>query len=370
VELSTSSGVGLYQLPVNYRSMPHICLAATRLVEGQKWHLSGKILPILESNLEGPLQNCFTIKKFRHQMEEARWTISDVLVQYRKGTLLKDMCIQSRLAQYLHLVEIECIRNKIPYEKRAAGSFMDSKEVQDILAYLRVAMGLDHDGTQGRRCVLSPFKYISSLQLKEAEKTRSETGRTFIESLLYNVGLGRKQRYAIVRLQDIIGEIHGAIDDGTSPARLVKMVIDKTEYVDYIRERDGLSTVDSSKMAILEELQHTASLFEDTLQFITFVDTVSASIKLGRKVLSTGAPDQDRLILTTIHRNKGLEFDRVYIGDVAQGRFPWNKAWSLDEELRLMYVAVTRARYHVTLTCSMTSDDVESTLLARLKDCI
>jgi superfamily I DNA/RNA helicase len=60
----------------------------------------------------------------------------------------------------------------------------------------------------------------------------------------------------------------------------------------------------------------------------------------------------------------------VYIGDVSQGRFPWNRGWSLDEELRLAYVAITRAREHCTLTCSEQPDSVESSIFSQVSKAI
>jgi len=269
---------------------------------------------------------------------------------------------------FLHICEIECLRHKVPYVKRASGSFLDSREVLDILAYLRVAAGFDPEGKHMLRCIKAPFKYIGKRDLEAAASSHMVTGRGVLTALLDQARLSIKQRRSLHEMSEILRGTQDNIRRGMPPGEVVTAVIEDTRYLDYLRENRSDVAADSTKLGILMELEWLASLFEDTTAFLSYVDQLHESLRVQRKSLKKKDDDLgDYLVLTTIHRSKALEWDHVFIGDVVAGRFPWNLGHSFGEELRLMYVAVTRARKTVHLSCSKAEGDEESSLLQRVK---
>lgn len=351
-DYATTAGVGLFTLPINYRSTPEICWATTRTVDGKTWHLGGEIISYRgapDSVTKERLKESLQCRVFPGLHEEVTAVLTQA-TELAGGTAdWTRVVVMARLSMFLHLVEIECIRRGIPYEKRAGGAFVDSKEVQDILGYLRVAGGWDPDGKWLRRCVHVPFRYISRVAMDWAAGQR---GSDFLGSLQEAPMLSQRQRRAVQELEETIEELERRIKRGSNPGECIRFVLESTEYLAWLREQSGSLTIDASKMAVLEHLQHLASVHTTVTELLSNIDQLSIGVDVGRKKLRREAGN--RLVLTTVHRAKGLEWDNVLLCDVAENRFPWNRGFSADEELRLLYVAISRARQTVHVSCSGT----------------
>jgi len=275
------------------------------------------------------------------------------------------VAILSRLSHFLSLVEIECVRNKIPYDKRAGGGFTSAKEVEDVLAYLRVAAGYDAEGKWERRIVNVPFRYIGKDALIRAEQSKNPLGIT--AALLQDSYLNQKQRRALYELQEIIENIRRSLRQAKdSCGELVRSIIRLVDYERHLREQTGSLTADESKLGTLEQLAWIGDSYADPKAFLTHIDTLSGVVKQTRKN-EKAKSDPNKLVLSTCHRGKGLEWDYVILCDVTAGRMPWNLAFSLDEELRLLYVAVTRARKRVVVTYSASDGRDQSMFITKLK---
>jgi len=365
VAFATSKDTLMITLPRNYRSVPEICDVGSLLVKGEEWHLTGDMEPQREAQ-PGPPP--VTFRTYDHPMQEAETVIQAAKVRAAELGKWSGVALLSRLAAILHLAEMVCIRNSIPYIKRASGSFLDSQEVTDILSYIRVAADHDPEERWIRRCVKRPFKYISRVQMQEAEMGCGR-GTPYLVGL-FGAKLGKKQRSSLLQMRDTIFDLKKVIEKGDlKPGEMCKWVVKKVKYLDYLREDRGSAGLDSSKLAIIDELAQLGNLFDEgeVDRFLTYIDQMNQALRAGRKQYRILEKDgkstsQDCLVLSTIHRSKGMEWDSVFILDVVQGRFPWNLAHTADEELRLMYVAFTRGMNRVQLSRSMSSDDVPSSL--------
>jgi superfamily I DNA/RNA helicase len=107
-----------------------------------------------------------------------------------------------------------------------------------------------------------------------------------------------------------------------------------------------------------------AGLFDTAAEFVMFMTQLKDGVKLGRKKFQKEG-SEDALVLSTIHQAKGLEWPVVFLTDVVQGRHPWTKAHSLAEELRLGYVAVTRAKYACYVSHSAPEDEGAESFVVR-----
>jgi len=346
-----TEGVALLTLPINYRSVPEICHVANKLVMGKPWHLDGEMQPASKElpTVEG-YEQAYTLRMYQSLQHEVNGVL-DWMTKQCDGVWCRGVVL-ARLAMVLHLIEIECIRRKIPYEKRASGAFFDAKEVQDLLSYLRVAGGWDTaDHAWMKRCIRVPFRYIGKNALDwTTGECRRLPGSNFLQTLMEAPQLSGRQVRALTELEEVLTSLTGLIEHGCTPAVCIKHVIDETRYWDWIREEGGAQRIDASKIAVIDHVLKLGEAVESVSDFIAQVDNLAAGVTVGRKAAQK--KEGDRLILSTIHRFKGLEADYVGIVDMAEGRFPWNRGHSADEELRLLFVAATRARKAVHVSCA------------------
>lgn len=133
---------------------------------------------------------------------------------------------------------------------------------------------------------------------------------------------------------------------------MIATMLDKTDYIEELRKEDGLGE-ENTRVAMIGELQRIAELFRSPVRFLEYVDQLAAAVAAAR---SSGLKQKDAdrsvpsLTLSTIHRFKGLEKENVWVLDLVEGRFPHRRNPDQDEELRLLYVAVTRAKRNCILS--------------------
>jgi len=354
-------GVSVYPLPVNYRSVPGICEASYQIVKDRPWHLVGPIRAVRESTgqavrvvpcASGAEEAALAVKECREYAEGNGWDFSKC-------------AILARLSVDLYQVELECIRQRITYLKRAAGSFVESKEVTDILAYLRVACGCDPEGRWLRHIINTPFRFISKKTITAAEEIGRERGISLLDQMLEDrSALNRPQRMAMLDLQRLLVRLNkaaaaaeGALLLGPPPAEgvevpqpdgpedLIADILLTTDYVEELRRHEGLSSMDESRQAVIGALQRIAREFKSVMQFIAYVDGLSVALKQAKHtgLRAKDGEQSNALVLSTIHRAKGLEWGHVNLVGISDGTFPSSRTDDPDEELRLLFVAVSRA---------------------------
>jgi len=359
VQFSTHADVTQLVLPINYRSNVSICKVGTGLVRGKPWHLAGEI----KAHRPEPAPGAVSVHRYPTPEEEASATIHRCM-EIAQTSGFRSCAVLSRLSVGLNIAEIECIRNRVPYVKRASGSFFESSEIKDILAYLRVSSGFDPDGRWLRHIINRPFRYIGSAFIAESEAHSQQHGTSLIDAMLL---LGDKVTYRqlnsirelyslLQKLNDIARKSEEMSDEATGeedepsltagPAKMIGVVLDTTDYIEEIRREEGLLSMDESKIVALSELQRIASLFKKVSEFLAYIDALIIAVRKAQRsgLRVRDEENKDALVLSTIHRAKGLEWSHVFLVDVAAGRFPHSKAQNMDEELRLLYVAETRAK--------------------------
>lgn len=368
IDLCTTPGVGLYELPTNYRSVPEICAVAQEFAAGEDWAIPAEIVPARgETGAEN--ESVFTFTVYPHGLAEASAIAQQVKDLIMGGYALREIVVMARLSFFLNLVEIEMIRRKIPYVKRTGGGFIDSKEAQAILAYLRVAIGADPDGGSLKKAIFNPFRFVSKDELNQAEAKRVE-GLNLLDALL-TLSMPVRKKRSLMELRELLAELRTDVEMGMRPDEVLTKVINQTDFMEHLRKQEGSPVPDASKAGVLDELVSLAKLFETVSHFITFCDQLKAALKFGRQCYQIDEEAQrEAVVLSTIHRMKGDQRETVFIGDVVQGRFPWNRATTPAEELRLMYTAITRAKNRVFVTSSGGEGSVVSILLLRLQEAV
>jgi DNA helicase-2/ATP-dependent DNA helicase PcrA len=346
-------GVETYLLPTNYRSVPKICTVATRLVLGKKWHLVGEIQPARQAAGASVGEPPVVLREFASQGEELSWALGYAAAEERRGKVV----IIARTSGPLHYLELRCIKQEIPYIKRGGRFMFDAKECRDMLAYLTVVGGLpDEDNVALRRVLRAPPCYIKKEDMDYCQ-TRLRGGQTLIQALLGYDKLPWYAKRNVLRRKDLLIEL----GDGR-PAQVIERVVQKTKYLEWLAEEVGLDADEGDVgSAMIEALQEAAEPFETISEFVKFVEGARRAAEQN-KGRGQAVERQDVVLLTTVHGVKGGQAEEVIIVDVTQRHFPTFYAekadptsGQMDEELRCLYVALTRAKDRVFVTWNKSS---------------
>ena len=331
------------KLEQNYRSKNNILSAANEIIKNNEKRL-GKDL--WTASGDGDL-----IKVFRalSDSDEAQYILDEIKMWHRKGKSYQNIAILYRSNAQSRILEHSMVSNNIPYRVYGGLRFFERAEVKHALAYLRLIANKQDDNAFliivnfptrgiGNRSLesLQDISKINNTSLWEAAKSSYKTP-TSEKGISYFIDLIRK-------IEDEI--------QGLTLAESMDVVINFSGLKNhYINDKDGQDRVSN-----LEELVSAATTFSENFngedknleltEFLNYTSLESGELQ--------AKANQDALQLMTIHSAKGLEFDIVFITGLEEGLCPHEQslieADGLEEERRLMYVAVTRARENLYLT--------------------
>lgn len=332
----------------SYRSNKEISGVASSFVKKEPWHLGGEIKAMRGEAGEARLW----VTMYPTIADEAR-AIVDRCIEYAAGGgKLRHCAVLSRLSGFLHLAELRCLEKEIPYEKRASGTFMTSKPVVDLLAYMKSALGIATFEEQ-KKMVCAPFRMISRKAYEDAKRQmKMRANCSLIDALLIDKDLYRKQKHAVLKIKWLLEHARSMIEEDLGAEPILQQIIKESGYVNYITRQRGSNASDSSALAIIGELQALASEHSTLKSFVDELDSYQSLQATRQHTLRVKnySPGDDFLILSTVHQMKGLEAPHIFLCDVSKGRLPWDAGHSPDEEKRIFYVAITRARESVNIS--------------------
>ncbi|TKB25332.1 ATP-dependent helicase [Desulfopila sp. IMCC35006] len=324
------AGAKIIKLEENYRSTQPILSLTNDIIR----NAAEKYTKTLFTSIEGDLRPM--VFAARDERDEAAFIVRTIQQLLRKGVELSDIAVLFRSSFHSYKLELELGSDNLEYEKRGGLKLTESAHMKDMIAFLRVLVN-PQDTLSWNRILLQLEKVGPATAQKISANIAGASDA--LEALKsYVPGKTWKDSYA--RLVRLFVELHGG---NASPAALFEIALD---YYQPVFER--LYSDDFPKrQKDLDQLKSIMGGYEDLQSFIddTTLDPPEESSRDGR-----GA---DRLILSTIHSSKGLEFEAVFIIGVADGRFPhasatFGEQW--EEERRLLYVAATRAKKYLYLT--------------------
>ena len=338
------------KLEQNYRSTQNILDAANEVISNNRGR---KDKSLWTANGKG---DKITFRQFDSAYEEAEYIASNIrAVVYHKEASYKDCAILYRTNAQSRLLEEKLVADNIPYKIIGGVNFYSRMEVKDMIAYLKTIDNAS-DEIAIRRVINIPKRGIGAASLLKVSTFAQANGLTFYEALRHadNIpGLGRAAA-KIDEFTAFIEEMKSMAQGGAVP-RILKTVIDRTAYVEELR----LENTDEAKARIenIDELISKAVTYQEG------TEEASLSGFLEEVALIADIDDldeaQDYVVLMTLHSAKGLEFPYVYLAGMEDGLFPGymsimadNSEEELEEERRLAYVGITRAKVHLTLTAA------------------
>jgi len=329
------------RLEQNYRSHAYILAAANALIAHNRKRL-GK-------NLWTSAGHGEPVRIYEAQSDgyEASWLAEEVQALKRGGLRLADIGVLYRSNAQSRIIEHALFSNGIPYRVYGGLRFFERMEIKHALAYLRLAANPDDDGAF-LRVANFPARGIGARSL-EVLQDAAKAGNTSLYKAAS--GLSGKSGAALAAFLRLIESLK-AETQGLPLPETVEVMLERSGLVAYYKaERDGADRVEN-----LNELVNAAAAFmnegeeHDLPGFLAH-----AALESGENQAAEGT---DALQLMTVHSAKGLEFHAVFITGLEEGLFPHEQSVleedGLEEERRLMYVAITRARTRLYLSFAQT----------------
>ncbi len=353
------------KLEQNYRSHGNILDAANALIRNNRARL-GKNLWTAEGKGE-PLR----LYEAATDVDEAAYILDEVRALQNDGVGLSDMALLYRSNAQSRVLEHALFNAGLPYRVYGGLRFFERQEIKHALAYLRLTANPEDDGAV-LRVINFPTRGIGNRTLEQLQAAAINSGSSLWQSACSNPPSGRAGS-AIAAFVRLIEDMRHATE-GLPLPEIVEHVIEASGLVEHYRkEREGADRVEN-----LEELVNAAASFVSEEGFAAYqadaanapsadadvpateLDPLSAflahaSLEAGENQAAAGA---EALQLMTVHSAKGLEFHTVFISGLEEGLFPHenslNEEGGLEEERRLLYVAMTRARRRLYLSQAQT----------------
>ena len=334
------------KLEQNYRSTKNILTAANEVI---KHNSARKDKTLWTENDTGSIIHVF---RADNDIEEAVFVTEIINKNALKGKKYKDFAVLYRTNAQSRAIEDRFVRKGIPYRLFGGVRFYERKEIKDILAYLKL-IDNSADAVAIKRIINVPKRGIGDKTVETAENAASKNGTTLFEAL------GCAAEYPELKSRGKkLGEFYELIcsfkqkAEELSVHELIEYVVNATGYRDEL-EQDGS---DDAMMRIenIEEFASKAAEFEKENENATlsaFLEDVALVADID-----SYSEDDDAVVLMTLHSAKGLEFPYVFMIGMEEGLFPSGRATNtgdpkeLEEERRLCYVGITRAKKELFLT--------------------
>ena len=336
-------GATVIRLEQNYRSTSNILGAASGLIESNQGRL-GKTL-WTDSNIGDK------VKLIKHidGKDEVSWICDDIHNQVRSENLkFSDIAILFRATWQFRDFEDLLLRRDIPHIIIGGTRFFDRQEIKDAVAYLRI-INSDTDSLALERIINVPKRGIGEKSLQQLHNIARENNYSLLDATRHALRsnlLSKKIQENLGRFLDML-EIWR--DVGFSSEKnhvdLVEQVLDESGYTDMLQNEQTPEA--EGRLENLKELVSSLSDFSDLQSFLDHVSLVMEN-QIDR--------NPDKISLMTLHASKGLEFKQVYLPGWEEETFPNKKSLDdngqigLEEERRLAYVGITRAKLACTIS--------------------
>ena len=333
------------RLEQNYRSTQNILDAANAVIS----HNTGRKGKTLWTDNGGG--EVVTVKTTFNEGDEANYVVGDILMGVNRGRSFRDTAVLYRMNAQSNALEYAMKRNGIPYKIVGGMKFFDRAEVKDMLAYLCV-LNNPLDDLRLRRIINTPARGIGATTMDKVAVLAESQGASLYE-IIRNADLFPELKSAASKLLKFADLIDGLRRRGAELAlpEFYDAVCQESGYVKALEEKNDMESrgrienvqeLKSNILGFLEQDPEDATLsgFLNEIALYTDLDSVEA--------------DDNCVTMMTVHSAKGLEFPTVYVVGMEEGIFPGSSAQydpeELEEERRLCYVAMTRAKEKLTMT--------------------
>ncbi len=326
-------------LEQNYRSTQRILSAANAVIAN---NLGRKPKELWTDKGDGD-----KIVRFHgdDEVDEAQWVTREIARLHDGGTMRwSDLAVFYRTNAQSRVLEEHLTRHGIPYKVIGGTRFYDRREVKDALAYLKSVWN-PQDEVSVKRVINVPKRGVGDGSIGKLDAHATAHGLTFMAALRQAeaAGVSGKAATGIRHFLDLVDSVADLVADD-KPAPLLEQLLERSGYLDELRAERSIEA--EGRLENLAELVGSAQEAESIDRFLEQISLVSDADEIDG--------DDSQVVLMTIHAAKGLEFPVVFVIGLEDGVFPHLRSIGepdeLEEERRLAYVALTRARERLYLT--------------------
>ena len=339
----------LVKLEQNYRSSQNVVGAALGVIR----YATGRTPKELwTANSDG---EAVRVVHCANERDEAAFVVDEVKRHIAAGTSPRDMAVFYRVHAQSRVLE-EVMRNEnVPYQIVGGTKFFDRAEVKDLMAYLRLIVNQQSD-VDLMRIINRPARKIGKQTVERLARMAAEEECSLfdaIPALCASDRIGKAAKRSLRAFEELISDFTKAARTA-SPRDLAEEVLTGSGYAGYLQKQDDAEA--DARLDNLHELLGSIAEYEEEQSYAeeeaTLVDYLT---RVSLQADADTMEDLPRIPMMTIHAAKGLEFDVVFITGMEEGLFPLRgqepgQEEELEEERRLAYVAITRARHHLSIT--------------------
>ena len=339
-------GCRTIRLERNYRSTGHILSAANSVIR----HNTGRKGKELWTNSDMGDRLILTVAD--NETDEAQYVASAIIAKRSCGANWRDCAVLYRMNAQSNQLEYAFKRSGIPYRIVGGTRFFDRAEIKDILAYLCVIASPDDD-LRLARIINTPTRGIGEKSIENARAIAADRGCSLF-SVIGKADMYPELSRPAIRMRQFAGLINElrVFSETHAPDELFDELIEKSGYIRALEEKNTVE--DTARAENVRELKTSIISFMKESGDTT-LDGYLANVALYTD-MDNYDPDADSVIMMTMHSAKGLEFPNVYIVGMEETIFPGMRAIGdhdeMEEERRLCYVAITRAKEHLELLCA------------------
>ena len=343
---NTFKGAKMIRLEQNYRSTQNILNAANGVISNNTMR-KGKTLWT-----ENAVGDKIEVHTSDSERDEAQFIAKTILDGVADGRKFSDFAILYRMNAQSNSIEQALSRSGIPHRVIGGRRFYDREEIRDMVAYLQV-INNPHDDVRLGRIINVPKRGIGATTLEKASEIAAGLGES-IYSVIKDADVYPQLSSAATKLKSVVALIDGLMEAEQSGdyslAELYNLILEHTDYEKYLKtEKDNPDV----RIENIEELSSNIIKFEEDYAEEASLSNFLEEISLQTDIDNYDA-EADSSVMMTLHSAKGLEFPVVFIAGLEEGVFPSIATMmnpdELNEERRLAYVGITRAKEKLYIT--------------------
>lgn len=330
----------IINLEENYRSLPHIINTANSLIKHNNVRIKKEIKPVRKSNVrKSPL---YTV--VLDEDREAAVVIGKIKDLIKQGREYDEIVILYRTNAQSRALEDVMIKDGIPYTIFNSISFYERAEIQDVISYIQLAADTSNDSAF-KRIINRPNRFLGKAFVNSISDISKIKKIPLYDALRFTKSSSRIEKQ-VRSFISIISYIQDEIVSSCGVGDLINKIREKIDYDSYITKNNG-NEEDNIKIENLNSLVQSGNKYNSVEEFLNYIDLISKCKNDG---------NNKAVKLATIHKSKGLEFPIVFMIGMSEGLLPHKYALDnndIDEERRLAYVGITRARDYLFATSPM-----------------
>ncbi|MBE5735020.1 MAG: ATP-dependent DNA helicase PcrA [Clostridiales bacterium] len=333
----------IYKLEQNYRSTKAIISKANMLIKN---NVSRIDKTLYTNNEDG---DAVVYSQSNDEIEEAEYIARSINRLYMNGVPLNSIGVLMRISALSRLIEEKLLNYNLPFVVSGIYKFFDRLEIKNMLAYLRVLTN-PKDDISLLRIINYPKRSIGQASIDKLAECAKVNNKSILEIVLdyNNYDLPTSLKAKISGFSEVMRQLTSSLETD-SMSSLIKSIISKCEIMEQYATN---SDEDVDRKANIEQLVQSMIMYEKNNPTASLTDYLE-SVTLENNIEESDG-NGDNISVSTVHASKGLEFDYVYIIGAEEGCFPLSRALDdaaqLEEERRLMYVAITRAKKNLVIT--------------------